>query len=129
MGKLFFIYLTLIIVLQSCSSENCEYTHEFNNYLKGVFNRSIPKETHKYILIPSNQCKNCIRLGVFSNNNHVTVITDKVDDRSKYTYIQYDTIGKLQSLKILDYQNTIIYTSDGEVQKVIHTPIDSILFY
>ncbi len=102
-------------------------TNEFKQYLKSEFDQE-PKNGDIYLFVPSNQCKNCVKLNAdkleIALNNRLHIISSLQKKHFKnFTHYFFDKENKLLELKLVDYENKFVFYNNNRVECVVKANI------
>ena len=102
-------------------------TNEFKQYLKSEFDQE-PKNGDIYLFVPSNQCKNCVKLNAdkleIALNNRLHIISSLPTKHFKnFTHYFFDKENKLLELKLVDYENKFVFYNNNLVECVLKAHI------
>lgn len=94
-------------------------------YIEQVTKSSLPESTTIYVLIPFNQCKNCI---LFDRNNLPSQIKDRVVVISSFPQSHFKNFNRyyhdpsdaMLRLKDLDYGNKFVIVEHSEIKSIIN---------
>lgn len=123
-GSIFIIFSLLLFT--SCGTKN-ETTSEFENYLRNM-NGTSPVNGAVYLLVPGNQCKNCVMLDAQkipdSINENVYVISSLKQKHFKnFRHYTHDKNDRLLELKLLDYENKLLLYDHNQVMAVVNVKV------
>jgi hypothetical protein len=124
--KLLFIFIIFnCLFLFNCIVNST--TQEFKQYLKTKLNQE-PKNGDIYLFVPSNQCKNCIKLNAtkldIRLNNRLHIISSLPTKHFKnFTHYFFDKEDKLLELKFVDYENKFVFYNNNHVECVVKANI------
>jgi hypothetical protein len=111
--------------LFSCSINTT--TKEFKQYLKTKLNQE-PKDGGIYLFVPSNQCKNCVKLNAdkleTTLNNRLHIISSlPAKHFENFTHYFFDRENELLELKLVDYENKFVFYNNNRVECVVKANI------
>jgi len=111
------IFIIFSIALASCKRDI--NTSKFGAYLYANYKRTIGNEPSFYLLVPDNQCPNCIHFDD-KEQDRITVISGLDQSHfANFTHYLYDKENKMSRLPFLDYSNKLVMTKAGKVVAVV----------
>lgn len=124
--KLHFICLIFsFLSIESCRQKPYkEELKEFRLLLKENFGKTIVTQKAIYLLIPSCQCKNCIRwdgniLKPSLNENLYLITSLDTINFKNFRNVIYDEKDKIMKLSFLKYTNQIVFVDNGHIQNIV----------
>lgn len=123
MKKQFIIFTIFSAFFFGCADKADK---EFKNYLN-AFNAE-PKNSRIYLLIPANQCKNCIWLNGANLSeelqNRLYIYSALPQKHFKgFKNFYYDKENKVGELKLVDYDNQFIFYNNNKIEFIIKARI------
>lgn len=110
-----------------CTFRGNKQTKEFKTYLKEVVGEE-PRNGAIYLFVPSNQCKNCVKLdasklpmAVGSNLYLISSLPEK--HFKNFAHYFFDKENKLLELKLVDYRNKFVFYNHNRVEVVTNAEI------
>jgi len=123
------LYFTFIIfscfLLVRCGVD--ENTAAFAQYLKTEMHHD-PKNGDVYLFIPSTQCVNCVQLDgikLDSALNKRLYIISSIPQKhfTNFQHYFFDKEDKLLELKLVDYENKMVFYDHNQVTRVLKAEI------
>ena len=116
----------LLLLMTNCKNYKEDvYSKSFNDYLSFLFNKKIPKDSSKYIIIPKDiGCSGCRN----STINHINTCINAMnlfvicsDEASKYIIrknnlnVLIDSFGEIEKYNLQTQNTVIINTFNGKI--------------
>lgn len=124
MKKQYITFIIFSILFASCTTKNDK---DFINYLKTSFNTQ-PVDSAIYLLIPANQCKNCVMLngsGLSEELQNKLFIFSALPQKhfKGFKNFYYDKENKVGELKLIDYDNQFVFYNNNKIEFIIKARI------